>query len=102
VGAHGPDEGIGGQPVLHGQHVAAGDEPAAEQFGGGAGVQALNAHDRVLDLLGELVGGDRAGAYGELVDRALDDQPVLADGGDVGRVRVAQGDVVAGPDHVRA
>src|ERR1700761_1671326 len=96
------DEGDGCEAVLHGQHVAVGGESAAQQFGGGSRVQALDGHDGVLDLAGEFLGRDRVRGHGELVDRALDDQPVLADGGDVGLVGVTQRDVVAGADHVGA
>ena len=75
VAADGRDQVIGGEPVLHGQHVAVRGEPVAQQFGRGAGVQALDRDDGVGDLIGELVGGDRVRGDGELVDRALDDQP---------------------------
>jgi hypothetical protein len=102
VPAHRRDQVIGGEPVLHGQHVAVRGEPAPQQLGRGPGVQALDRDDGVGDLIGELVGGDRARLDRELVDRALDDQPAAANGGDMVAVGVAQGDVVAGPDHVGA
>ncbi len=96
------DEGVGGETVLHGQHVAVGDEPGAKQLCGSPGVQALDSHDGVRDAVGQILGGDRVRGHSELVDRAFDDETVFADGGDVCLVGVAQSDVVAGADHVGA
>jgi hypothetical protein len=60
----------------------------------------LHGDRDVLDLIGQLVGGYRAQANGELLDRSFDAQTVTIDRLHVLRVHVAQHDVVSAARHV--
>jgi hypothetical protein len=101
-GADGIDQHVGGQPVLHRQHVAIRCEPVAQECRGGCRVKALHRDDGVLDRVGKLRGSDRRDRDRELVDRSLDSQAVALDRGDVVLVRITERDVVARSEHVRS